>query len=246
MLNYKLLLFIFILFFSFYIFNATLTQAEVYKIIPQASIPGSETFDVSEKAGEEKKIEATKDMIAQYIAAVYKYGVGITGILAFVMIMVGGIMWMMAGGSPDRVSNAKTYIAGALLGLILALSSYLLLQTVNPRLVNLEMPELPSIKGVNTKCCCYAEKDCKNVETDMECTNLGYKSEAGKNRKCTTEEIEKGCCIWSSPPLIGRTPLRCAEIKLKSECNNVGTNIYEWDAFYQGGDCPPNYDECKW
>jgi len=53
------------------------------------------------------------------------------------MIMVGGFLWLMSGGSSNRVSKAKEFITNALMGLLLALFSYMLLYTVNPRLTAL-------------------------------------------------------------------------------------------------------------
>ena len=79
----------------------------------------------------------TIDWISQYIKAIYTYGVGVAVILAVVMIMVGGFLWLTSGGSPDRVGKAKDSITAALSGLLLALFSFIILQAVNPALVNL-------------------------------------------------------------------------------------------------------------
>ncbi|MFA5022019.1 MAG: pilin [Patescibacteria group bacterium] len=80
----------------------------------------------------------TVPWISQYIAALYRYGIGAAGILAVVMIMVGGFIWLMSAGSPDKVGKAKEFITAALTGLVLALFSFLILNTVNPRLTSLE------------------------------------------------------------------------------------------------------------
>jgi len=78
--------------------------------------------------------------IGQYIFAIYNIAIGLAAILAVIMIMAGGVLWLLAGGSPERVNNAKSYISSALLGLFLALSSFIILQTINPRLIELENP----------------------------------------------------------------------------------------------------------
>ena len=75
--------------------------------------------------------------IGQYIGVVYQYGVGLAAVLATVMIMAGGFLWLTSGGSPDRVGKAKEFIAGSLTGLLLALFSFMILYTVNPELVKL-------------------------------------------------------------------------------------------------------------
>jgi len=76
--------------------------------------------------------------ISQYVVAVYKYGVGLAAVLAVVMIMIGGFIWLMSGGSSGRVTTAKDFIVSAMSGLLIALFSFMLLYMVNPRLVNLE------------------------------------------------------------------------------------------------------------
>lgn len=75
----------------------------------------------------------------QYIPAVYNYLIAIVGIVAIVMIMVGGLQYLTAGSS-GRVQEAKNRIIGAVIGLILALASYTILQTINPNLVKMQLP----------------------------------------------------------------------------------------------------------
>ena len=76
--------------------------------------------------------------IGDYISAIYRYGLGLAAILAVVMIMVGGFLWLTSGGNQNQVSRAKEFIVSALTGLLLALFSFMILSTVNPRLVDLE------------------------------------------------------------------------------------------------------------
>jgi D-alanyl-D-alanine dipeptidase len=76
-----------------------------------------------------------KDTFAKYVGGVYKFFVGMAGILAVFMIMFGGVKWLFAGGSSSKISSAKEMIFGAIIGLILALGSYLILYWINPKLV---------------------------------------------------------------------------------------------------------------
>jgi len=114
------------------------TTSDINKYKPQLAIKFGDTtinFDtVSCNPGETCSI----GWIGQYIGAVYQYGVGLAAVLATIMIMVGGFLWLTSGGSPDRVGRAKEFITGSLTGLLLALFSFMILYTVNPRLVALE------------------------------------------------------------------------------------------------------------
>jgi hypothetical protein len=75
--------------------------------------------------------------IAAYIKAIYNFAVGAVGIVAAVVLMIGGLMWITAGGNASTVTEAKSMITAAITGLVLVLTSYLLLSQVNPALVNL-------------------------------------------------------------------------------------------------------------
>jgi len=76
--------------------------------------------------------------LAQYISGVYKYAVGIGGILAAVMMMIGGIQYLTAGGDAGRVAKGKEKISDAILGLFLVLGTYMILNTINPNLVSMQ------------------------------------------------------------------------------------------------------------
>jgi len=82
--------------------------------------------------------EITPTSIGEYIRAIYKYAIGIVGILAAVVLMFGGILWLTAGGNTERIGSAKSWIGAALTGLVLALCSYMILAMINPDLVNFE------------------------------------------------------------------------------------------------------------
>jgi len=84
--------------------------------------------------------------LGEYIGGVYKFFVGIAGIVAVVMISLGGFIWLFSGGSPDKISKAKELILGAIFGLLLALGSYLILYTINPELINLKL-NIPGLPG---------------------------------------------------------------------------------------------------
>ncbi|NUM25566.1 MAG: hypothetical protein HUU49_02970 [Candidatus Buchananbacteria bacterium] len=90
------------------------------------------------------------DWIGQYIGAIYNYGVAVAGVLAVIMIMVGGFLWLVSAGNPNQISTAKDFITSALTGLLLALFSFIILQTVNPRLVKLEGITVSQIQPINT------------------------------------------------------------------------------------------------
>jgi hypothetical protein len=91
--------------------------------------------------------------IADYVKAIYTYAVGAVGIVAAVVLMIGGLMWITAGGNASNVSEAKAMITASLTGLVLVLVSYLMLNQINPALVSLQAPGVtpPNIAASQTQ-----------------------------------------------------------------------------------------------
>lgn len=87
--------------------------------------------------------------LGEYIAEIYKYAVALSTVLAAVVIMVAGFMWTTAGGNNSQVEQARSYISGAVLGLILMLGSYVILYTINPKLVQFDALSLTSVKHIS-------------------------------------------------------------------------------------------------
>jgi len=87
--------------------------------------------------------------LAQYIAGLQKYAIGIIGILAAVTIMIGGITWLTATGNQTQITSAKKWISGGLGGLVLVLCSYMLLYTINPNLTVLNSLDIDRIDKID-------------------------------------------------------------------------------------------------
>lgn len=106
------------------------------------SIPGFGGFTKAECT----ETSCNASWIGQYIAALYRYGIGTIGILAVVVIMIAGVMWLTSAGNSHRVDEAKKLIIGSIAGLCLAFTSYLILTLVNPALTSLSPISLTYIK----------------------------------------------------------------------------------------------------
>lgn len=49
---------------------------------------------------------------------------GIVGVVTFLMIVIGGFRYVLAGGDPAKMAQAKKTILYALIGLVVVLSAY--------------------------------------------------------------------------------------------------------------------------
>ncbi len=89
-----------------------------------------------------------------YIAGVYRYFASIAGIMATIMMMYGGLKYVVSFGSADKMAQAKDTIVSALIGLVLVLSSFLILFVINPNLTTLEPPSgLRTIETISDQWC---------------------------------------------------------------------------------------------
>ncbi len=85
--------------------------------------------------------------IPELVAFVYAFALWIVGLAVFVMITVGGVRWLISAAIPSEQAKAKAQILNAIFGLILLLSSYVILHTINPGLVKTAF-QLPKLVGI--------------------------------------------------------------------------------------------------
>ena len=90
----------------------------------------------------------------------YQFTLLIGGLLAFGAIVYGGIKYILAAGNPSGQTEGRDWIKSALLGLLLLMGAYLVLNTINPNLTKLSLPTLEKIRpaeatagvGVGERC----------------------------------------------------------------------------------------------
>lgn len=58
------------------------------------------------------------------IASIINVLMGLLGIIAVVMILMGGFKWMTAGGEEEKVGDAKKFILQGIVGLVIILSAW--------------------------------------------------------------------------------------------------------------------------
>jgi hypothetical protein len=84
--------------------------------------------------------------ISVYLSAIFRLGMGVAAVLAVIMIMVGGFIWIAAAGDAGKIKKAQAMISSAAVGLVLTLCAFVFLQTVNPDLVNLKSLRVPIVE----------------------------------------------------------------------------------------------------
>ena len=87
--------------------------------------------------------------MGEYIIGLYNYGLSIAGILAAIMLMAGGVLWLISAGDASKITQAKELITGSVTGLIILASSYVLLIQINPNLIKFKSISVDIIEPVN-------------------------------------------------------------------------------------------------
>lgn len=86
---------------------------------------------------------ATTDFLG-YARFLFPFALSAAAVLAVIMLIIAGLEMMTA--SEGLREDAKRRIWGAVLGLLLAVGTFLILNTINPQLINLKLT-LPTVPG---------------------------------------------------------------------------------------------------
>lgn len=162
----------------------------------QVSIPGFGNF--SEVTCDDPEQPCQFPWIAEYIEAIYNYGLGIIGILSVIVMMIGGVIRLTSAGNNQQISRGNSYIKSAILGLVFTFCSYSILYLVNPNLT--------IFKPINTS---YLKQ-----------TLLEEIKDADHNHDLTPEPLN-----ISSSGLIGASGSTCKEserINVPNDVNGLG------------------------
>lgn len=95
------------------------------------------------QAAEFSLFPGEKESIGDYrkfIQNFYRFSIAAGILIATVMIMIGGVIWITSAGDQGRVGKAKVYMTDSIIGVVLLLSAYLILAVINPSLVELKKP----------------------------------------------------------------------------------------------------------
>lgn len=101
-------------------------------------------FTVTQEPVQPSEIPEAKDF-GDLIENIFTWALWLVGAAIFVNFLWAGLIWFTAAGSATRVGQAKEKMFNAIIGAIILLSSYLILNTINPDLVK-QTFTLPGLK----------------------------------------------------------------------------------------------------
>lgn len=158
--------------------------------------------------------------IPGYLNNLYKFAVGIAGLLALGMIVAGGVYYTISAGSGDKQKEAKSMITSALLGVALLMGTYLILNTINPQITKLgelasnvdSAPSLPTSTPAEVN----VQSDCGDF-AQIQASGQGFGSSgancATRKRLVTNEVTLADQAYYDTTIFLG---LGANDIKIKS------------------------------
>ena len=78
--------------------------------------------------------------LGEYIQRLYTIGFAAVGVTGLFAIILGGLQYTVSAGNPSKIEDAKDRILSAIYGIILLLLSFVILNTINPRIIALTAP----------------------------------------------------------------------------------------------------------
>ncbi len=200
--------------------------------VPAIGIPGSPFT-----AGQRTNVDCTS--IGVYLKWLYTYSIYVAAVVAAIVLMIGGFLWLTAGGNANQVSSARGYIAGALSGFVLLLLSWTLLQTINPNLTRFKPLSITPVGNVSapatTNCQAYGATSDPSVggsqpwvKTDGACGAL----DATQSCWCNTAVAQQAqgqsrCCYYMKTALCSgalKTCIDTTKVQAAFDTNNNATS----------------------
>lgn len=190
---------------KFLIFPAVMF-AGVFTFLSVFDVFAASTADLPLPAGVSLPAEIARgSAVVKQIYILFQFGLGAIGIVAFGSIIYGAVKYMAAAGDPGAITEAKGRIFSALWGIGIALTSIILLSTINPDLVNFLATgqfnvrkikyKLPACGGSQIGSCaagnfCYLQMDGKTYQC-MTPENYAKGIKAEQEKKKDSEIIDE-------------------------------------------------------
>jgi len=124
-----------------------------------------------------------KTLLPNYVKYIIVFGIAASGLIIFGSLLYAGFLYMTSSGNPATLKDSRSRMLSSFLGIIILLSSYLILNTINPNLIELK------IERANTGGAVFIDSGAKQYET---MTNVPDFSETGISAPVRVEFLGEG------------------------------------------------------
>lgn len=167
-----------LLFLSCALFLFFFAAPMVHAVNFESGIPG---------VGEAGAAGATLPSLTRYVSFLYVFVLGMVGIAAFVSLVIWGTVWV-ATGIVDKKALALESIKNTFIGIGIALTAFIILNTINPDLVSLS---LPTQKPIGKSAVSGAGNSCEKITGKGEADKISCKKIIG--------------CCWNVETILSET-----------------------------------------
>ena len=116
----------------------------VFLIVFQVAFAGTIIQNYPDIPGAKKPGEGDPGQeLPQLIQYIFRFSLGLVGIVGILALIFAAFGYLTSVGDPAKAASAKQRIVSALLGVLLLLSSYILLKVINPDLLKLKVEGKP-------------------------------------------------------------------------------------------------------
>jgi len=112
-----------------------------FSLLPFVSVDAKELETSYPGIGEQPGLsdDAT---LPEYVKYIFQISFIIIALASFAVFIYGGFVFLTSGGSPTSRNEGKNWLLSGILGLIIALCSYLILNAINPDLLKIRFGDL--------------------------------------------------------------------------------------------------------
>ena len=221
--------------------NASLDTPTSLNFTPEVSIPGSVfTKDspiqvgtpITTVSGNTTTVKMSSDLLSKYIQALYNYSLAIVAILAAIVLMGGGLLWLTSRGDSGGITKAKEMILGSITGLAILFCAWIILNTVNPELLKLKPIETVIINKLVYGCCDRAKDD---KTTKMTVANNCENNFDTKKTLILGKCEPQICCVYSDTYL--GNPFSYCFTSFSNSCSLIGKAVVSQTSCSEKPEC---------
>jgi len=128
--------------------------------------------------------------LAEYILAIYNFGIAMASVIAVVLIVIQGIRIVVSAGGEQKKAAYQT-ITRVIIGLVIAWSSYAILYTINPDLVKLKYLKIKNVTQEDLTTDAEQDISGATVSTGAQVVPEGENLAGSDNAKVSSEILDK-------------------------------------------------------
>lgn len=123
---------------SAFVRSATAFGLTMALVVPTVALAQADSLNVNDLGvgAVQSSIKLGSGDVRQTAANIINVALGFLGIIAVVIVLLGGFKYMVAGGSEEKTSEAKKLIVSGIIGLAIILSAWAITSFVVTRLVS--------------------------------------------------------------------------------------------------------------